>query len=162
MRCVTGYCILKMKQIEIYIDGASKGNPGPSGVGAVIYERGKVIRKISSFIGEATNNIAEYTAFIYALEEALKLKAEAVKVYTDSELMFRQVKKIYKIKNEGIRRLYNHAQHLMAAFKEIQIEHINRERNSIADELATFAVKQAKSGSLKIRAGGMMAHSSLF
>ena len=75
-----------MKALEIYIDGASKGNPGPSGIGVVICQGEDTLKNISSYIGNATNNIAEYTALIYALQEALVLKAEAVTIKTDSQL----------------------------------------------------------------------------
>ena len=72
---------------DIYIDGASKGNPGPAGVGIVIFKEGARLKDISRHIGNTTNNVAEYTALIYALEEALILKAGKVKVLTDSELL---------------------------------------------------------------------------
>ena len=77
-----------MNELDIYIDGASKGNPGPSGVGAVICRNGETIKNISSFIGNTTNNVAEYTALIYGLEEALLLKAESVRINTDNQLLF--------------------------------------------------------------------------
>ena len=83
-----------MRALEIYIDGASKGNPGPSGVGVVICRDGETIKNISSYIGHATNNVAEYTALIYALEEALIMKAESLKINTDSQLLHRQLKGI--------------------------------------------------------------------
>ena len=85
-----------MSTLLIHIDGASKGNPGPSGIGVVISKNGRVIKNISSYIGETTNNVAEYTALIWALQEALKLKAEVLKINTDSQLLYRQIKKIYK------------------------------------------------------------------
>ena len=85
-----------MKELEIFIDGASKGNPGPSGIGVVICRDGQTIKNISSFIGNTTNNVAEYTALLYGLQEALLLKAKVVKINTDSELLYRQIKKIYK------------------------------------------------------------------
>ncbi len=132
-----------MRELEIYIDGASKGNPGPSGIGAVICEQGRVIKNISSYIGEATNNIAEYTALIYALQEGLILKAECVKVNTDSQLLVRQINKVYKVKNSGIINLYNQVVHLLSAFKEVKINHIPREENRGADKLADKAVKEA-------------------
>lgn len=132
-----------MKEIEIYIDGASKGNPGPSGIGVVICNNGETIRNISSYIGNATNNIAEYTALIYALQEALILKAEVLKVNTDSQLLYRQIKKIYKIKSANIIGLYNQVQNLMQGFKSIEINNIPRENNRGADKLATKAIKEA-------------------
>lgn len=129
--------------LEIHIDGASKGNPGPSGIGVVISKDGQTIKNISSYIGNATNNIAEYTALIYALEEALVLKAQSIDIKTDSELLYRQIKKIYKIKSPNITGLYSRAVHLMSAFKEVSINHIPREYNCGADKLATQAIKKA-------------------
>lgn len=128
--------------LEIYIDGASKGNPGHAGIGAVICRNGEVLKNISSYIGEGTNNFAEYTALIYALQEALILKAEGVKVNTDSELLYRQLKKQYKVKNINLIGLYNQVLHLIDSFREFSIQHIPRESNRGADKLATRAVKE--------------------
>jgi len=140
-----------MSELEIYIDGASKGNPGPSGIGVVICRNKETIKNISSFIGETTNNVAEYTALIYALQEALKLKASILKINTDSQLLYRQLKKIYKTKNLNIIGLQNQASHLISGFRQVAINHIPREQNKGADKLATKAVKDElrKNGSLK-------------
>jgi ribonuclease HI len=134
--------------LDIYIDGASKGNPGHSGVGIVIYRDGLRIKNISSYIGSATNNVAEYTALIYALEEALLLKAKSLKINTDSQLLARQLNKIYKVKHPGIINLYNRAVHLLTGFEKAIIQHIPREENSLADKLATQAVKSRLGRSL--------------
>jgi len=131
-----------MKKVEIYIDGASKGNPGPSGIGVVICNNGETIKNISSYIGNATNNVAEYTALIYALEEALILKAQTLKINTDSQLLYRQIKRIYKVKNPNIIGLYNQVLHLIPAFKEVSFSNIPRQENRGADKLATQAIKQ--------------------
>lgn len=131
-----------MKKLEIYIDGASKGNPGPSGVGAVICEDGQTIKNISNYIGNATNNVAEYTALIYALQEALKLKADILKINTDSQLLHRQINKVYKIKNPNIIALYNQVLHLLSGFKRVSFNSIPREDNRGADKLATQAIKR--------------------
>lgn len=144
-----------MQKLELYIDGASKGNPGPSGVGVVICQDGQTIKNISNFIGNATNNIAEYTALIHGLEAGLMLRAESIRINTDSQLLYRQVKKIYKIKNPNILGLYNQAIRLISAFKEFSINHIPRENNKGADKLANQAVKQAffkKQGRQKVAA----------
>lgn len=133
-----------MTELDIYIDGASRGNPGPAGVGAVICRGGCVVKNISEYIGEATNNVAEYTALIYALQEALLLKARVVKISTDSELLYRQIKKVYKVKNPNICGLYNQVLHLMSGFDEVCIRHIPREQNAGADKLAAKAVTRAK------------------
>jgi ribonuclease HI len=130
-----------MSHLDIYIDGASKGNPGHSGVGIVIYREGLRIKNISNYIGTATNNVAEYTALIYALEEALLLKAKSLKINTDSQLLARQLNKIYKVKHAGIINLYNRAVHLLTGFEKVVIKHIPREENILADKLATQAVK---------------------
>lgn len=139
-----------MRELEIYIDGASKGNPGPSGIGVVICRGEETIKNISTFIGNTTNNIAEYTALIFALQEALKLKAETVKINTDSQLLHRQINRTYKVRSQNILGLYNQVMHLLSAFKEVSITNIPRENNKGADKLATLAIKkQLKSKSLK-------------
>lgn len=143
MKYVTVYYSLKMRRLEIYIDGASKGNPGPAGVGVIICQDGQVLKNISGYIGNATNNVAEYTALIYALEEALLLKAERLKVNTDSQLLYRQIQKEYKVKNPHIIGLYQQAVRLISGFKEVSFSHIPRTENCGADKLATKAVKEA-------------------
>ena len=143
-----GAIIEKAKHIEMYIDGASKGNPGPSAIGVVICQNGETTKNISEFIGRATNNIAEYTALIYALQEALLLKAKSLKINTDSQLLARQLNKIYKVKHAGIINLYNRAVHLLTGFEKVLINHVPRQENSLADKLATEAVKSALGRSL--------------
>jgi len=137
-----------MSYLEIYIDGASKGNPGHSGVGVVICQEGRMIKSISNYIGKATNNVAEYTALIYALEEALLLKAKSLKINTDSQLLARQLNKIYRVKHEGIINLYNRAVHLLTGFEKVSICFIPREENHSADKLATAAIKKVLSKNL--------------
>lgn len=132
-----------MSPLDIYIDGACKGNPGPSGIGIVICQNGEVIKNISSYIGNATNNIAEYGALIWALQEGLILKAEDIKINTDSLLLYNQINKAYKVKNPNITGLYNQAQHLIGSFKNFKISHIPRGENRGADKLATRAIKEA-------------------
>ncbi|MDD5044643.1 MAG: ribonuclease HI family protein [Candidatus Omnitrophica bacterium] len=134
--------------LEIYIDGAAKGNPGPAGVGIVISQSGETIRNISSYIGSTTNNLAEYTALLYALQEALILKAKKVKVYTDSELLCRQINKEYKVRDPKIQILYGQAEHIISAFDNFSVTHIGREKNCGADKLANLAVKKARAAGL--------------
>jgi len=151
-----------MSEVEIYIDGASKGNPGPSGIGVIICRSGRVLRNISSYIGNATNNIAEYTALIYALQEALKLKAENLKINTDSEFLHRQIKKVYKVKSPNIVGLYNQAVNLIAGFRQVSINRIPREHNRGADKLATQAIKeQLKKGAFVSRGRAESGYSAL-
>jgi len=139
-----------MSHLDIYIDGASKGNPGHSGIGVVICSEGKTIKNISSYIGEATNNVAEYTALIYALEEALLLKAKSLKINTDSQLLARQLNKIYKVRQAGIINLYDRVTRLLTGFEKVLVNHIPREENRGADKLANEAVKKTLKDSLKI------------
>lgn len=139
-----------MSHLDIYIDGASKGNPGHSGIGVVICSQGRTIKNISSYIGKATNNIAEYTALIYALEEALLLKAKTLKINTDSQLLARQLNKVYKVKHPGIINLFNRVTRLLAGFEKVLVNHIPREENRGADKLANEAVKKTLKKSLTI------------
>ena len=139
-----------MKTLEIFIDGASKGNPGPSGIGIVFYDGQKnVIKKLFKFIGVATNNIAEYTALIYALQEALIDKYENLIVKSDSELMTKQLRGEYKVKNENLKPYYEQFLHLSRGFNKIEIVSIGREDNSAADKLANRAVDTRIDSSLK-------------
>jgi len=130
-----------MNSLELFIDGACKGNPGPGGVGVVIRSKGKIIKEISRFIGETTNNIAEYSALIIGLQESLIMRAESVLVNTDSQLLHRQVIKVYKVKHPKIINLYNQAIHLAGGFKEFSIKHVPRTLNTEADKLAVLAIK---------------------
>ena len=129
------------KILEIFTDGASKGNPGPAGIGVVIYQDGRIIKEISKAIGTQTNNFAEYTAVIYALQEALILKATAVKIHTDSELISNQIKGRYKIKHPDMKRLFDQAQHLAEGFEQLEVIYIKRGRNKAADRLATAVLE---------------------
>jgi ribonuclease HI len=131
-----------MRKLTIYIDGASKGNPGPSGIGVVVCSGKETIKNISSYIGNSTNNAAEYTALIYALQEALKLKAQSLEINTDSQLLSRQLNRVYKVKNPNIAGLYNQVLHLKEGFKEVVIINIPREQNRGADKLANQAIKE--------------------
>ncbi|MFA5115463.1 MAG: ribonuclease HI family protein [Candidatus Omnitrophota bacterium] len=130
-----------MKQLEIHIDGASSGNPGPAGVGVVICDGSRVIKNISEYIGHATNNVAEYSALICALKQAAALKAENVIINTDSQLLYRQLKKEYRIKDERLRLLYREVLELMKPFKGVSLRNIPREENQGADKLAGLAIK---------------------
>jgi len=133
------------KGLTIFIDGACQGNPGPAGIGVAIFENEKLLKEISKPLGEATNNIAEYSALIYALLEAAALKAERLKILTDSQLVCRQVSGEYKIKNIHLKFLHGQVLLLMKLFKEVRIENVPREKNARADKLATNSLKIQKS-----------------
>ncbi len=130
------------RPMEIFCDGACSGNPGPAAIGFVIKESGKTRVSFSQDIGLATNNIAEYTAVVYALQEALMLKTDNILLHTDSELLYNQINGTYKIKNPTIKTLYDQIQHLKKGFKSIKIQHVPREQNQEADKLASSAIKK--------------------
>ncbi|MBU4311846.1 MAG: ribonuclease HI family protein [Candidatus Omnitrophica bacterium] len=139
------------KSIEIFVDGASKGNPGPSGIGFVfVDEKKSVVKKSFKFIGNTTNNIAEYTALIYGLQEALIDRYESVTVKSDSELMTKQLRGEYRVKNENLRPYYEQFLHLSRGFNKVEVVSIPRGDNSAADKLANKAVDSRFSSSLKI------------
>ncbi len=132
--------------LTIFIDGACRGNPGPAGIGVIIKNDKKVLKEISQSIGDATNNIAEYTALKVALSEAGLLTKGVLKIFTDSELLAKQITGAYKIKNENLAVLYQEVAQLSLQFKSVEITHVKRERNKEADLLATQAItlKQGK------------------
>jgi len=139
-------------KINIYTDGASRGNPGEAGIGFVLVnEKGKVIKEFSSFVGIRTNNAAEYMALIKALEEAKKLKATEVTVFSDSELMVKQLNLEYKVKNEGLKPLYDEVQKLKNAFKSASFIHIPRSQNKRADELANYGIDSKETEERRIK-----------
>jgi len=130
-----------LKSFEIYIDGASRGNPGPAAIGVIISCQGIVVKNISAYIGESTNNVAEYTALIYALEESLLQKADQLDIKTDSELLFKQINGNYKVKNATLKIHFDKAKHLLTGFKKVTISYIPRSENKGADKLANMAFK---------------------
>lgn len=131
------------KRLTVFTDGASHGNPGPSGVGAVICDdKGATVKNLSEYIGETTNNVAEYMALIYGLQEALILRADEVIINTDSELLAKQLKKEYKIKDADLKILYRQVGHLLRGFDKYEIRHIDRSENKGADKLANKAIGQ--------------------
>ena len=129
-------------ELEIYIDGACRGNPGPASVGVVIYSAGQKIKEVAKEIGEGTNNIAEYSALLEALNEAKQLSGKRIKFYTDSELLAKQVTGQYKVKNEKIKLLFNQVAKLSREFEHIEIKHVPREQNKEADFLASEILKK--------------------
>ncbi len=131
-----------MTEAVIYSDGASSGNPGPAGIGVVVIIDGRKTT-LSEPIGDATNNVAEYTALLRGLEVAARDGAEKVRVYLDSELLVRQLNGVYRVKNPGLIPLYRKVLDTLARFKSCRIEHIPREENREADSLAKQAVRRS-------------------
>lgn len=129
---------------RVHIDGGSRGNPGPAGVGVVITRPdGQVMERIHRYIGEATNNIAEYHALLLALERAGSLGCTDLEVYSDSELLVRQIQGRYQVKNAGLRPLFTKAQERIAGFRRFRIQHVPREQNAEADALANRGMDEA-------------------
>ncbi|MBI1912413.1 MAG: ribonuclease HI family protein [Deltaproteobacteria bacterium] len=127
------------------VDGGSRGNPGKAGAGAVITDPGgRIIKKLKKYLGITTNNIAEYNALLIGLEAARALNIEKIRVLADSELMVKQINGVYRVKNEGLKPLFNTAIALLKGFRDFKIVHIYREENSIADSLANEAMDGKK------------------
>ncbi len=129
-----------MSEYQVYTDGGSRGNPGPSGCGVYIVTPDKTPLSFFYFIGTATNNIAEYKACVFALQKLNQLGAKRVTVFADSELMIKQITGIYRVKNEGLIPLYREILQLMRSFEFIQFKHVKRELNKEADKLANHAM----------------------
>lgn len=126
---------------SVYIDGASHGNPGESGIGLVIYnENQKVLRAFGYYLGRLTNNMAEYMAAIFALMTLRELGVSSAIIYADSELLIRQLKGEYKVKNEKLMPLYLQIKFFLRNFPEVNFCHLPREKNVLADRLAQRAI----------------------
>lgn len=131
----------KSSEISVFIDGASRGNPGPASIGAVFIDaKGGVTKTLATKIGVQTNNIAEYYAFILAMQEALMMKVGKLKVFTDSELLAKQFNGEYKVKEESIKLLFLQVAHLKKGFEKLEVTHVPREKNKLADEAANKAL----------------------
>ena len=126
---------------EIRVDGASRGNPGQAGAGAVIRDpNGNVARELRKYLGVMTNNMAEYSALVMALSEAKTMGVSEVEVFADSELMVKQITGKYKVKSADLKPLYDEAYSLLKGFRRYKIVHVYREENSLADKLANEAI----------------------
>jgi ribonuclease HI len=128
--------------IFAYTDGASRGNPGESGIGVVLKdERGNVIGSHFDYIGQATNNIAEYTALATCLKLVQKIECNQLIVHSDSELMVRQLNGKYKVKDEGLKKQFQNIQKILTDVRfQFSIKHIPREKNHEADHLANQGI----------------------
>ncbi len=129
------------ERLLIYIDGAARGNPGPAGIGVIIQDENKKrIKEYKRHIGNATNNTAEYTALIYALQEAHMLGVKKVTLHTDSELVANQLKGEFRVKNKSLKLLFDQAIHLINGFEKVEVKRIDRSLNKDADRLANAAI----------------------
>ena len=127
------------------MDGGARGNPGPAAVAAVAAEPdGGVLAERNAYIGEATNNVAEYRAVLLGLELARDLGASEVEVVNDSELVARQLEGRYKVKNAGLKPLFLRTRQALAEFSEWSVRSVRRESNERADELVNEALDEAR------------------
>ncbi|SHH35198.1 ribonuclease HI [Caloranaerobacter azorensis DSM 13643] len=130
-----------MRKAIIHTDGGSRGNPGLAGIGVIIYDESKnVVLELSQYIGIQTNNVAEYKALVRALELSYEMGIKDVEFYMDSELVVKQIKGEYKVKNERMKPFYEIANSLISQFDNFSIHHVRREKNKKADELANLAM----------------------
>jgi len=131
---------------RLHVDGASRGNPGEAGFGVyVTAENGSEVASLYGYLGKATNNVAEYQALLHGLRFALTRGASRVEVFSDSELLVRQIEGRYRVKSPGLQPLHREAQGLLARFERSRVAHVPRERNREADALANRAVDERAS-----------------
>lgn len=131
-----------MRKFIIYSDGGARGNPGPAAIGYVIFENGIELIREKKFIGEATNNQAEYEALVQALSQAVSLGGQEVWCYLDSELVVKQLKGLYKVRDIKLKPKTNEVFRLSSKFKSLIFEHVPREKNKLADQLVNEALDE--------------------
>jgi ribonuclease HI len=152
-------------QLTLYIDGASRGNPGQAGAGVWIIDGdGRKLLEMGRYLGHKTNNEAEYWALLLGLREAKRLGGKSIHIFTDSELIAKQVKGIYRVKNVNLKSLYDRVVQDLRGFSSFEIESIPREENREADRLANEAIqrkiaeKERKGGGRRGRDGRSSSH----
>ena len=131
-------------KVEIFIDGAARGNPGPAACGVLLRHDGEDLLERSEYIGNTTNNVAEYKGLLLGLDLAKELGATEVIVRSDSQLLVRQIEGQYKVKAPHLKPLFQEAKDKLALFEGYEIGHVPREMNKIADGLANQALDERK------------------
>jgi ribonuclease HI len=140
--------------VVAYIDGGARGNPGPAGYGVSIQSPdGDVLEELHAGLGIATNNIAEYNGLLAALQWAVDHDVRRVHIRADSELLVKQMRGEYKVKNAGLQALYVRARLLAAQLDDVKFEHVRREFNKEADRLSNIGMDEAEEG-LRLKAQG--------
>jgi ribonuclease HI len=128
---------------RLYCDGASRGNPGPAAAGIVLYDpQGRIQVTTGRYLGETTNNVAEYQALLLGLEEARKITVQKLRIFADSELMVKQLTGRYRVKSPHLIPLWQEAVNALKAFEAWGIKHVPREENHLADAAANRAIDQ--------------------
>jgi len=132
------------KEWLLMVDGASRGNPGAAGCGAVILdENGAVVKELSRYLDRTTNNVAEYEGLLMGLEALLQSGAKKIVVKSDSQLLVRQLNGEYRVKDEKLKVLFERAKSLLRQFESCRIVHVRREMNKLADRLANRGIDDA-------------------
>jgi len=143
--------IPRQARLTLRTDGASRGNPGHAGIGGIISDgAGNKLFSFSEYIGEVTNNVAEYSALIFGLREAARVKSGSMVIYSDSELLVKQLNGFYKVKNAGLKPLFKEAKKLLTRYTGVTIYHVPREDNKEADKLANQAIDDYLAGNKQI------------
>ena len=131
-------------EVTVYCDGGARGNPGPAAIGAVVLDSTTdppvPVATVSEYIGETTNNVAEYRALIAGLEAAAPLKAHTVHVRADSLLVIKQLRGEYRVKHENLRGLHAEARALLRSYRVVDLQHVPRAQNAVADALVNAAL----------------------
>jgi ribonuclease HI len=130
-------------RVRVYSDGAARGNPGPSGAGAVLVEPGgQVVDRVGKYLGIQTNNYAEYMGLLLGLRRARELGIREIEVFADSELMIRQLGGRYQVRSSYLKPLYKEALKLLNDFSRVKLVHVPREMNAAADEMSNRAIDE--------------------
>jgi ribonuclease HI len=130
-------------EATLFADGGSRGNPGPAASGAVLLDSsGELIEEVGAYLGVATNNFAEWTALLLGLEAAAKRGIRRLRVRLDSELVVRQLLGEYRVKHAGLQPLHRRAQQLLRSFAEVDVRHVPRKQNALADRLVNRVLDQ--------------------
>jgi ribonuclease HI len=137
--------------LTINIDGAARGNPGPGSFAYVIARDGQPLIEEAGYLDHVTNNVAEYTALVRALERAVELGGERLVIRSDSELLVKQMAGVYRVKNAQLAELYHQAKQLTARFDTVTIHHVRREANRRADELCNEILDKQENGGAAAR-----------
>ncbi|HMC07156.1 MAG TPA: ribonuclease HI family protein [Solirubrobacterales bacterium] len=132
------------ERLVVHVDGGARGNPGPAAIAAVVAAPGgEVVEERSEVIGEATNNVAEYRALLLGIERARELGARELELVGDSELIVRQVRGEYRVKDAALRELHQQVNLALAGFQRWSIRHVRRDENAAADALVNAALDAA-------------------
>jgi ribonuclease HI len=138
------------------VDGGSRGNPGPAAYGVVIRDgKGEIVARLKKYIGQNTNNVAEYFGLIAALDYAQNHSIRALRVESDSELLVKQMRGQYKVKSEDLRPLFERAKKMSQSFEYFRIDHVYREQNRDADALVNQALDETSRGSSSLSASAV-------